>query len=87
VLEIFDAAPFALDKGSVGSFDICPLVKSGEIISAPVGEKAVDGFGILFSSKHGSAFEAYILEGSAGYAIKVIAKLLCRVKRRAFAVG
>jgi hypothetical protein len=35
----------------------------------------------------GSGFSLFDLEGSAGYAIKVIAKLLCRIKRRAFAVG
>ena len=55
MLKIFDAAPLALDEGSVRGFDVCPLVKAREIVCAPIGEKLVDRFGIVFAAKHGGA--------------------------------
>ena len=65
MLKIFDAAPLALDEGSVRGFDVCPLVKAREIVCAPIGEKLVDGFGIVFAAKHGGAFEAHVSNGEA----------------------
>jgi hypothetical protein len=62
---------------SVGNDTKAVLVEIGSIHTGDITDINAGGRG----------FSLFDLEGSAGYAIKVIAKLLCRVKRRAFAVG